>query len=687
MSSTDLDFLNTAILGHIKWKVRLNEFASGGTAINPDEAAKDNTCPLGKWLYSDGKIHDKMAEYHVLVSNHAAFHQCAGEVAKKITTEDKAGGNALLRTESSAFNQTTRATVVAIQNMREALYKNGNHFCLRNLDIDTRLYASFGLVTLAFLLGLAISVILLKGIPDTRNVLYVLVAFGGGGLLLSATITVWLANSITIPLKLMLTSVTEVEKTGALGKRVHLDCHDEIGRMAHSFNNMLDTQQGAMTEISHVMNALRVGNLTERINGEMKGNLAEMKYAVNSSADSIESTVNVIRQLMDALNQGNFSQRATAEVKGEFKTVLDYATQAMQTLETVLNDIGKVMNNMVQGDVSQRVTAEGRGVLDLLKQNINRSFDVLEDTLKDITRVAGALSKGDLTRTISKDYPGLYGQTKAGVNGTVEHLKVQVCEIKEATDTINTATREISQGNADLSQRTEQQAASLEETASSMEKLTSTVKQNAEHAKQAYQLVIGAAEVADKGGAVVGQLVSTMNSINESSRKIEEIISVIDGISFQTNILALNAAVEAARAGAQGRGFAVVAGEVRNLAHRSAAAAKEIKHLIGASVKNVEGGSLLVTQTGHTMLEIVSAITLVTGIMSEITVASTEQSHGLEQINVAISQIDEVTQQNAALVEQAAAAAEALEEQAQNLAVSVGTFKMDNPKEAGHTFK
>ncbi|HLP97879.1 MAG TPA: methyl-accepting chemotaxis protein, partial [Sideroxyarcus sp.] len=202
--------------------------------------------------------------------------------------------------------------------------------------------------------------------------------------------------------------------------------------------------------------------------------------------------------------------------------------------------------------------------------------------------------------------------------------------------------------------------------------------QNAENAKQANQLAIGASDVAGKGGAVVGQVVTTMDSINESSRKIVDIISVIDGIAFQTNILALNAAVEAARAGEQGRGFAVVAGEVRNLAQRSAAAAKEIKTLIGDSVEKVEGGSKLVAQAGQTMEEIVTSIRRVTDIMSEITAASQEQSQGIEQVNTAITQMDEVTQQNAALVEEAAAAAESLEEQAQNLAASVATFKVDD---------
>jgi methyl-accepting chemotaxis protein len=312
-----------------------------------------------------------------------------------------------------------------------------------------------------------------------------------------------------------------------------------------------------------------------------------------------------------------------------------------------------------------------------LSELLNQLSNVTNEGLNDVLRVANALAKGDLTQTIGKDYQGVFGEVKAGVNGTVANLKELIGQIKDATDTINTASKEIASGNSDLSQRTEEQASSLEETASSMEELTSTVKQNAENAKQANQLAIGASDVAGKGGAVVGQVVTTMDSINDSSRKIVDIISVIDGIAFQTNILALNAAVEAARAGEQGRGFAVVAGEVRNLAQRSAAAAKEIKTLIGDSVEKVEGGSKLVAQAGQTMEEIVGSIRRVTDIMSEITAASVEQSAGIEQVNLAITQMDEVTQQNAALVEEAAAAAEALEEQAQNLSVSVATFKVD----------
>ncbi|MBE0619696.1 MAG: hypothetical protein IH605_03815 [Burkholderiales bacterium] len=290
-------------------------------------------------------------------------------------------------------------------------------------------------------------------------------------------------------------------------------------------------------------------------------------------------------------------------------------------------------------------------------------------------KVTNHIAGGDLTKEVITR-AGDSVSLLAGMKRMQENLRNTVLQIKTSTNTIDVASGEIAQGNTDLSQRTEEQASSLEETASSMEELTSTVKQNAENARQANQLAVSASEVAVKGGTVVGEVVGTMSSINESSKKIVDIISVIDGIAFQTNILALNAAVEAARAGEQGRGFAVVASEVRSLAQRSATAAKEIKELIGDSVDKVGAGTKLVDEAGKTMEEIVSSVKRVTDIMSEITAASQEQSSGIEQVNQAITQMDEATQQNAALVEQAAAAAESMKDQAQTLAQVVAVFRL-----------
>jgi methyl-accepting chemotaxis protein len=343
----------------------------------------------------------------------------------------------------------------------------------------------------------------------------------------------------------------------------------------------------------------------------------------------------------------------------------------------VEKEVAKIVEEAVLGNFTQRIDMQGKeGFFKQLATGINQLMETSDRGLQEVVRMLGALAHGDLTDRITNEYHGTFGQLRDDANITSDKLREIIGQIKTATDTINTAAKEIASGNTDLSQRTEEQASSLEETAASMEELTSTVKHNSENARQANQLANSASSVAEKGGAVVRDVVGTMNSINESSRKIVDIISVIDGIAFQTNILALNAAVEAARAGEQGRGFAVVAAEVRNLAQRSAAAAKEIKTLIGDSVEKVEVGSKLVDDAGKTMEEIVHAVKRVTDIMSEISAASIEQSQGIEQVNTAINQMDEVTQQNAALVEEAAAAAASLEEEAQNLNRSVSIFKV-----------
>jgi methyl-accepting chemotaxis protein-1 (serine sensor receptor) len=308
------------------------------------------------------------------------------------------------------------------------------------------------------------------------------------------------------------------------------------------------------------------------------------------------------------------------------------------------------------------------------------SVSLLRAIMRPLDQAIGhfdAMARGDLSTTVTIDRRDEMGKLLHGLADMQGKLAGTVRSVRDSSTSIATASSEIAAGNLNLSQRTEEQAGSLEETASSLEELTSTVRNNADNARQANQLALNASEVAVRGGQIVSQVVETMGSINTSSKQIVDIISVIDGIAFQTNILALNAAVEAARAGEQGRGFAVVAGEVRNLAQRSAAAAKEIKELITASVANVDAGAELVDKAGTTMDDIVTSVARVTDIMSEIMAAGEEQSQGIEQINQAIVTMDQVTQQNAALVEEAAAAADSLQDQAQTLSQLVATFRVD----------
>ncbi|NHZ38050.1 methyl-accepting chemotaxis protein [Massilia rubra] len=359
---------------------------------------------------------------------------------------------------------------------------------------------------------------------------------------------------------------------------------------------------------------------------------------------------------------------------------------ALDTLQNSITALGALQKRLVEeasADVGRSIASartlmlwQGAAALVigvLAAWWITRSITL---PINDAVRVARTVAAGDLSARIAPGSSSETGQLLEALGEMNAGLRNIVSQVRNGTDAIATASNQIASGNMDLSARTEQQASSLEETASSMEELTSTVKQNADNARQANQLAISASHVAVQGGSVVAQVVDTMGSINESSHKIVEIISVIEGIAFQTNILALNAAVEAARAGEQGRGFAVVASEVRNLAQRSAAAAKEIKMLIDDSVEKVAQGSELVDRAGTTMQAIVTSIKSVADMMGEITAASVEQTAGIEQINQAITQMDEVTQQNAALVEQAAAAAGALQDQAGTLAGVVSVFKL-----------
>src|SRR5450830_1756944 len=387
-----------------------------------------------------------------------------------------------------------------------------------------------------------------------------------------------------------------------------------------------------------------------------------MALAVSGKSDAAKETMLAAQDLVDKMMNALAQHKAYNE-----KLSKQAATEGSEIMHNA-NILAVVVSLIVIAAVS------AMGLL--LARKISRS-------LAEAVTIAKAIAAGDLTMRIpvaSKDEIGQLMQAIEQMNGSLIAI---VSDVRSGVNTIATASSEIASGNLDLSSRTEQQAGSLEETASAMEELTSTVKQNADNARQANQLAVSASAVASEGGTVVSRVISTMDAINTSSRKIVDIISVIDGIAFQTNILALNAAVEAARAGEQGRGFAVVASEVRSLAQRSAAAAKEIKVLIGDSVANVEEGSKLVTQAGTTMEQVVSSVRRVTDVVSEISAASAEQSDGIEQVNQAITQMDEVTQQNAALVEEAAAASQSLQEQAQQLEQAVSVFKLESGQSTG----
>ena len=548
---------------------------------------------------------------------------------------------------------------------------------------------------------------------DARSLLFATAALA---VLLALVIGWWSVRSITRPLA-QAVAVADAIAAGRLDNDIQTRARDETGMLLVSLKTMQNNLlQRIEADAKIAAENLRVKNALDRVTScvmiaDVSGKVVYMNEAVNQMLRNGEADIRkqlpnfnaatVTGSNVDVFHKNPAMQRGLLSgLAGTHKASIVVGGRSYNlTAVPVIDEKGQRLGTAVEwvdrtaevaaegevaglvqaaneGDFSRRITVEGKeGFLKVLAEGINGLMETSSVGLNEVVRVLGALAKGDLTEKITNDYKGTFGRLKDDSNTTVDKLTEIVTQIKESTESINVAAKEIASGNTDLSSRTEEQASSLEETASSMEELTGTVKQNADNARQANQLAAGASEVAVKGGVVVGQVVTTMNSINDSSKKIVDIISVIDGIAFQTNILALNAAVEAARAGEQGRGFAVVATEVRNLAQRSAAAAKEIKGLINDSVEKVGTGSRLVDEAGKTMQEIVESVKRVTDIMAEIAAASHEQSSGIEQVNTAITQMDEVTQQNAALVEEAAAAAESMEEQAGNLAGAVAIFK------------
>ncbi|MBA0255393.1 methyl-accepting chemotaxis protein [Stenotrophomonas sp. LC732] len=506
-----------------------------------------------------------------------------------------------------------------------------------------------------------------------------IMAVSGGVLVLIVLALSWIiGNRIAVPLK-QATAVAEGIAGGKLDSHIGPQPHDETGRL-------LDAMAGMQQQLHAVISGQREmarrhdgGELSYRIDASaFPGEYGLMVQETNALVGGHVQTLHDVLDVVQQYAVGDLS-RDIARYPGEKAAMTTTVDTVKANLGRINAEIKQLASAAAAGDFSRRGDAQ-RFDHDfrLMLENLNAMMAVSDDNLGKLSQLLSAIAEGDLTARMHGDYQGVFARMRDDANTTVAQLTQIVGQIQASASSITLAAGEIASGNSDLSRRTEQQAANLEETAASMEELTSTVRQNAEHARQANQLAIGAHGVASQGGDVVGQVVTTMSAIEASSKKIAEIISVIDGIAFQTNILALNAAVEAARAGEQGRGFAVVASEVRTLAQRSAAAAKEIKGLIDDSVGKVNDGSALVHKAGATMGEIVASVQRVTDIMAEISAASQEQSAGIEQVNQTVVQMDETTQQNAALVEEATAAARAMEDQAGQLADAVAIFRLDN---------
>jgi len=610
---------------------------------------------------SKGKMEVALDAYKKLVSNDAErkrFDVVLGDLNKYLAAHDKM----MVAVTANDFDEARRVSADESRPARRKLFAS-----LTALT-DYNAKALEGMVTAS-------------EVAYQRTVLSI--ALGIVALvLLGAGLGFVLARMISRPLQ-RATSVAQGIAAGRIDERIVIDSEDEAGQLLRSMSQMQLTLQRFAQAQGDIARRHDEGEIDFRIDGrDLPGAYGQMAGGINALVDShIQLNARAIG-IVAAYARGDLSQdmdRLPAQ-KARITDAVDSVKGGMNAINA---EIKTLVDAAVAGDFSRRGDAARfqfayRDVVN----SLNQLMATADNGLNEVGALLSSVADGDLNRRVDVELPGQFGRLANDANRTVDKLSEIVSQIRQGSDAISSAAAEIAAGNNDLSQRTESQAASLEETASSMEELTSTVRQNADNARQANQLAQSAAEVAGQGGTVVGDVVHTMEAINQSSKKIADIIGVIDGIAFQTNILALNAAVEAARAGEQGRGFAVVAAEVRSLAQRSANAAKEIKQLITDSVAKVEEGSQLVDQAGKTMEDIVSSVRKVTDIIADITAASQEQSAGIEQINQAITQMDEGTQQNAALVEEASAAARSLEQQSEHLVQTVAVFRTANAAHA-----
>ncbi|UQB42475.1 MCP four helix bundle domain-containing protein [Thiomicrospira microaerophila] len=479
-------------------------------------------------------------------------------------------------------------------------------------------------------------------------------------------------RAITLPLNELVKVSTHVQKNGDLSARVGVKNMDEVGLAAASFNDLMDTMSGAIRGVNRVVGAIAQSDYSQRMTRDYPGDFDKLKQGVNESANQVAFMMGELAKVMQGLHQGRFDMKMDNRVPKAFSDQVD---SALASINAVIEDIDRVMSHMNAGQFSYRVQADAQGKLLEMKNNVNQSMDSLETAIQEITEVVVAQSKGDLTFKTQREYYGSLQTLTHAVNQTADRLVEVVSKAVEASAIVNSASDEVSKGALDLSQRVQEQAAALEQTSATMDQMNTAVQNNTQNAKQATQVAREVEGQANQGSKVMQQTIEAMNAIQESSHKISDIVSLIDGIAFQTNLLALNAAVEAARAGEHGRGFAVVAGEVRALAQKSAEAAKEISALIGESVNRIDQGTKLADESGKMLGAITGSIKDVTQMIAQIAQASQEQAEGVNQVHKAITSIDQVTQQNAALVEETSAAAESMSEQAKVLSADMAFFK------------
>lgn len=493
-------------------------------------------------------------------------------------------------------------------------------------------------------------------------------------ILVSFVIYLVVKKVIQNPLSALHQTISNIAATGRFDHQTVRVSGDEIGQLVDNTNGLSTNLKYIMADISETMAEVARGNFNRRVTVQALGDLNTLKDNINFSIDKIAQTMDELTRIMQALTRGDFSARVSHVVEGEFKHTVDHA---MMSIENILTNINQTMSEIAEGKLTSRVNVEAPGDFLKLKNHINQTIDMIDSTISEVNKVMGFIAIGNLTHQANANqYQHDFHTLMKNINHSIDSLRHLINNVSESFQIIRNASSEISAGNIDLASRTSNQASNLGEAAASIERFSESIGQNAYKAQQANEHVLKSRTIAQHGGVVIQDVMSVMNEITVSSRKVADIITIIDTIAFQTNILALNAAVESARAGEAGRGFSVVASEVRLLAQRSASAAKDIKSLINETVSKITNGSHFVEKAGSTMNEIVNSVEAITNMMHDISIDSSQQAENINQVKLTVEELDSITQQNAALVEQVAASSESLIMQTKTLHNTISSFVM-----------